>query len=199
MVTFDGLNKIILVNSGITSLDIGIVYSLWKEWVLTNPHWEAAMKAIGGEPIPGGRIGSTYFLMNGWRIRPWDGEYRLSILGNLYTEEGESPYVPVGGVSVVSTVSSLNTVWFPDSHSTDIAQAVWESAEALKMMLHVEFMDKVLRNKREIKKVNGMWYLIVYDTDQTTEILAKPLKDVFGSNITDLSEGILSREDASVI
>ena len=60
-VTFDGPNKIIIVNEGVTELDFrDDVYSAWKEWILdptqVNAKWEEAVSAVGGDPLPGNRL-----------------------------------------------------------------------------------------------------------------------------------------------
>jgi hypothetical protein len=98
-VTFDGLNKLILVNEGITELDFREdIYSAWKEWILDptqiNAKWEEAVSAIGGDTLPGNRqLGTTYFLENGWRMRTWEGDHELTVTGNVFTREGESLFV----------------------------------------------------------------------------------------------------------
>jgi len=136
-VTFDGPNKLIRINEGVTSLDVKIdLYSDWKEWSdnqnpdgIINAKYLPAMRAVGGDPLPGGRyLGSTYFLTNGWRIKPWSGNYRLTVTGNLYTEEGDSPYLAADGllnnIFVESTVSTLVETIGVGS-SAEVAAAVW--------------------------------------------------------------------------
>jgi hypothetical protein len=99
-VTFDGINKIIIVNEGVTELDFREdVYSAWKEWLLdpnqTNIGYEEAISAIGGDPLPGNRqLGTTYFLENGWRMRTWEGDHELTVTGNVFTRTGVSLFVP---------------------------------------------------------------------------------------------------------
>jgi hypothetical protein len=113
-VTFDGDNKLILVNNGITELDVKIdLYSDWKEWVVLsdNSKYEQAMRSVGGDPLTGTQnLGATFFLMNGWRIVPYSGDHRLTITGNLYTDpSGFSPVNTVPGYSIIVeyTVSNL--------------------------------------------------------------------------------------------
>lgn len=99
-VTFDGLNKLIYINFGVTDIDFREdVYSNWKEWMLsnnyTNGRYEQALSVVGGDPLPGSRIlGSTFFLENGWRIRSWEGDHILTITGNVFTREGDDPVLP---------------------------------------------------------------------------------------------------------
>jgi hypothetical protein len=139
-VTFDGDNRLIIINYGETDVDIGIdVYSDWKEWALIYDYskYPVAMSAIGGEPIGGGQyVGSTYFLENGWRIKPWEGSHNLSVVGNVYTrEEGDSPFVNTDGLwkiniinkvsSIVSTVQVSTTDTGSIPTAEQIAAAVW--------------------------------------------------------------------------
>jgi hypothetical protein len=100
-VTFDGPNKLIIVNFGITSLDVkGDIYSAWKRYVLTQDgsKFAPAFDAVGGDPIGGGRyVGAFFLLANGWKIRPYEGDHTLTLTGNLFGEVGQS--------LVVSTLS----------------------------------------------------------------------------------------------
>lgn len=97
--TFDGAQRIIQVNAGETLIELETdVYSAWKRWLLLrdNAKFPAAMDAVGGNPtVSGKRQGTTYFLLNGWRIRTWEGDHALTLVGNLYVEGGQgSPMVP---------------------------------------------------------------------------------------------------------
>jgi hypothetical protein len=142
-VVFDGPNKIIYINDGVTSLDVQVdLYSAWKEWLaksqwdgLINAKYVQAFRSVGGDPLPGNRfLGDTYFLTNGWRIKPYNGEYRIEIVGNLYTEEGDDAFLDPdsGKVTILQTVSNLvDTVGVTTVESaqslTDIKETVWES------------------------------------------------------------------------
>ena len=95
-VTFDGENKLIIINAAETYINVQTdIYSNWKEWssVRTNSRFLPAIIAIGGDPITAvSSVGITYFLENGWRIQPLAGNYILTIDGNVYTrEQGEDP------------------------------------------------------------------------------------------------------------
>ena len=115
-VTFDGPNRLILVNQGETILDFRAdVYSAWKKWLMLENHkqnaaFPQAMRSVGGDPIPGGNLGSTFFLMNGWKIRTWEGDHILTINGNFYTEDGSDPFIPTlerWNITIRNNVSSL--------------------------------------------------------------------------------------------
>ena len=138
-VTFDGPNKIIWVNPGVTELDVKTdIYSDWKEWTdnrnpdgLINARYLPALRSVGGDPLPGSRfLGATFFLINGWRIKPYEGAYRLTINGNLYTEEGDTPFLNADGnlnnIRIESTVSNLiDTVDTGVGTVDEVAEAVW--------------------------------------------------------------------------
>lgn len=138
-VHFDGPNKYIVVNHGVTDLTVqNDIYSAWKEWKvqLDNSKYLQAMSAIGGDPITDTTsVGITYFLENGWRIKMWEGDFDLGVDGNIYTREpGQSPYIPPDGdwsVSINGNRSNLVDIVSPENalSNTDISlmsQAVWD-------------------------------------------------------------------------
>lgn len=113
-VSFNGYEKLIIVNSGINHVDVGSdIYSEWKRWCsnTTNLNWLPALNVIGGDPISDTKkLGTTYFLTNNWKIRPYEGNHTLYIDGNLYADDGSLPYINTVGdfnVSILSTVSSI--------------------------------------------------------------------------------------------
>ena len=122
-VTFDGPNKLILINEGVIDIDFKAdVYSAWKEWIVLlglvehqdNPAYLEAVAAIGGEPTPPGAIGATFFLENDWKIKPYPGSYRLTINGNVYSVDGSNPYVPAdvipnepNNINITSNTSNI--------------------------------------------------------------------------------------------
>lgn len=141
-VTFDGINKLILVNYGETELDFREdVYSNWKEWMkdptLQNAQYEPAISVIGGDPLPGDRaLGTTFFLTNGWRMRTWEGDHELTVTGNVFTEEGESLFVKTlegWTITINLNTSTLVETILPtiaiDQGTVDgIATAVWNES-----------------------------------------------------------------------
>ncbi len=113
-VTFDGPNKLILVNEGELTIDVQRdVYSNWKEWSARrdNIKYLQALSVLGGDPITDSTfIGDTYFLENGWRIQPYNSQsgYILDVVGNIYTREpGQNPVNPTPNVSVTLTRSNI--------------------------------------------------------------------------------------------
>jgi hypothetical protein len=112
-VTFNGTTKIITVNSGVTTLNVQVdLYSDWKEWALLNPGFLPAFRSVGGDELQTNYyLAPTFFLLNGWRIRPAEEDRVLTVIGNLYVDGStDSPYIPTTGdfnVMVNSTSSNI--------------------------------------------------------------------------------------------
>jgi hypothetical protein len=112
-VTFDGVNRLILINDGETEIDVQVdIYSAWKEWAQleSNLKYLKALDTVGGEPIAAGqRLDVTYFLINGWRIKPYPGTYSLNLVGNIFDVDGGDIKVPADIVRGRANNISLNT------------------------------------------------------------------------------------------
>lgn len=136
-VTFDGIHRLILINPGETEIDVQVdVYSAWKEWQLQehndNTKFAPAFRIVGGDPIgPGRSLGVTYFLANNWRMRTWEGDHRLVVKGNLYTEEGEPPFVPTINPHVITIESTVSNLVDRIETNVDVLidMAAWETAK----------------------------------------------------------------------
>jgi hypothetical protein len=140
-VTFDGVQRLIIAEPGVTTLEIKAdVYTAWKEWAVqaNNAMYAPAISVIGGDPIGGGvSLGSTYFLENGWKIRPQEADHSLTIKGNIYDRDGGSPLVStLGNFNVIVSMSRSNLI---DTIATgggaggtvdldQLAAAVWNKA-----------------------------------------------------------------------
>jgi hypothetical protein len=51
----------------------------------------------------------TYFLINGWKIKPYPGSYSINIIGNIFDLDGGDIKVPADVVSGVQNNISINT------------------------------------------------------------------------------------------
>ena len=94
-VTFDGPNKIIRVNDGVTELDIkSDIYSDWKEWVITrndNARYLPAIRSVGGDPtVSGQTAGDIYFLINGWKL--YIDLTKVKVTGVLFSDNFDTAY-----------------------------------------------------------------------------------------------------------
>lgn len=132
--TFDGPNQLIILSTGTTAVTVEDMYSRWKDWTIIsdNSKYLLAFSSLGGDPLPGGLfLGATYFLENGWKIRPYEGNQVLTVTGNLYARDGSDPFVSTLGsynVRVMLTVSNLiDTVSTGGGVGTadEVRDAVW--------------------------------------------------------------------------
>ncbi|MEM9043426.1 MAG: hypothetical protein AAGC81_01935 [Pseudomonadota bacterium] len=92
---FDGATKIISepLSTGDTTAEVGRdIYSAWKRWVALGDGagFLPAFAVEGGTPIgaTGLFTGATLILTNGWKIRAADYDHQLTILGNLFSDDG---------------------------------------------------------------------------------------------------------------
>ena len=114
-VSFNGPQRLIVVGYEVASLDVKTdIYTAWKNWAVqdNNAMYSPAISVIGGDPIgPGLFLGSTYFLENGWKIRSYEASHSLTIVGNLYSRDGSSLFVPtLGNHNVIINTSRSNLV-----------------------------------------------------------------------------------------
>lgn len=130
MVTFDGPNKIIIIDNGVTSISAVQIYSEWKEWVVldNNIKFLPALRTVGGDTIgPGQVVSPYYFLTNDWRVRPYEGSHTLTVSGNLYVDGGGSPFISTLGnynVLVTLSVSSDSKVNYVTSDGSDLTEVL---------------------------------------------------------------------------
>lgn len=106
--TFDGANKLIILQSG--SLDVQDMYSRWKEWVAagTNMKFLQALRVVGGdETVLGNTIANYFFLVNGWKIRPMEANHTLNVEGILLVEGGGDPFANTVGIFRVRIVQVI--------------------------------------------------------------------------------------------
>lgn len=154
-VTFDGPNRIIRVNEGVTELNIkSDVYSDWKEWLSTrtdNAAYAAAIRGVGGDPTTAGQTaGDIYFLINNWKL--YVDLTKVKVTGVLFSDNFDTAYYDLEGnavfpaevASLVSGVTSSSggttpqDVWTYNDRSltqavsasapttAEIAEAVWQ-------------------------------------------------------------------------
>ena len=132
-VTFDGANRIIRVNDGVTDLEIkSEVYSAWKEWASSTPDnatWPPAIRTIGGDPtVSGQRAGDIYFLQNNWKL--YIDLTEVKVTGVLFSDNFDSAYYDFNGnIQFPAQVASLVTTAETTSGSSGdgaTAAEVWQ-------------------------------------------------------------------------
>lgn len=118
IVTFDPTNLLIIeINAAVSVNELSIleIYSEWKDWLLADASrlmWPQAFTPIGGDPITNtNSLGITYFLENGWRIRPAEYNHKLIVSGNVYTrEQGQSIFKSTVGTFNVHTETKVSNL-----------------------------------------------------------------------------------------
>lgn len=137
--TFDGPNKLIICDAGVTAFTAEGVYSRWKDWLgeaPLNAAYEPAFEnSIGGNPLGSGvSLGSYIFITNGWKIRPQEASHRLDVSGNLFpvpdTADVFEPTVGNYNVVIAMNTSSLTQRVIVgggiQATVSDVADAVWD-------------------------------------------------------------------------
>jgi hypothetical protein len=115
--------------AGVLDLDIGRLYSEWKEWQLSsfqNMGYPPAFRTIGGDALtPGITAGAYYFLRNdyGWRIKTTEEDQTVYAAGNLAPQDSTLPIlVPTTGDFTVG-VFGLQPITQNVGDVLDIVQA----------------------------------------------------------------------------
>lgn len=109
---FDGPNKLIILEKDEPLLSIKELYYNWKQWSadIQNIMHPLALRYVGGDNILDRKLGITYFLTNGWKIKPFSANYTLAVDGNIYSDDGSKPFIKADGdvnVLIINTVSNL--------------------------------------------------------------------------------------------
>jgi hypothetical protein len=124
-VTFDGLTKIINVNTGVTDIDVKMdIYLEWKKWVSDgdNSKWLAAFRAFGGDPTSINQNAPSYFfLINNWQVKVEN--LNLNINNNLYSDNYNIPYINIGS-TILSKNSDIPSIESVNNSLTGITESL---------------------------------------------------------------------------
>jgi len=137
-VTFYPITQIVQVDiapvDGVIDFDVKIdLYSDGKEDWITDSNLTKVIfpiRSVGGDPLPEGSLGGTFFLLPPWKIRPYESNHIFRVNGNLYSEDGTSPFTQTVGtynVPIISTVSSIVTVVGGEISIDNIVDGVWDA------------------------------------------------------------------------
>lgn len=112
---FNGVTKIITEPPGVgdTVYDVKAdLYSAWKRWIVTDEGalYPPAFSIEGGTPIgsTGLFTGSTYLLINGWKIKPAEHDHQMILTGNLFSDDGIVSVPALTANATVFVSSSVN-------------------------------------------------------------------------------------------
>jgi hypothetical protein len=133
-VTFDGPNKLININNGETKINVRTdIYSAWKVWVTEsdNSKYEQALRVVGGDPTIGiNTITAYFFLMNGWKVRPYEGNHTLEIDGILIVDGGGDPFQDTIGdwrIAIQAIVPlKAETIIIDNTVEADTDAPIWD-------------------------------------------------------------------------
>ena len=160
-VDFDPANKYILITSPTTEISALDIYNAAMEWAdeAENMIYLVPMAAYGKFLMGTGVYSDSIFvLLNGWKLKPYSGNYTLTITGTLITDDGSTRVV---------LPNSVNVTWiFQVSSQGTITQL--EDITAIK---------KVQLNRWRI--LNNQ--LLIYDNDGVTVLYTFNLKDSSGN------------------
>ena len=150
--TIDNLNRLLIVNFGVTELDVEVdLYSDWKEeYQLTvNSKFPPAFRTAAGDPISGTQdLGAGYFLINGWKIRPHEADHQLNITGDLFTDPSTEPIaVPTLGAFTV-TINLIVSALTRQIQTAVSGLTALESAALLRI-------EQIIRNRRILDQADG--------------------------------------------
>jgi len=118
---FDGANRIIKEPTGSSNTVFEVqndIYSAWKRWLKgsDNSKFLQAFSVEGGTPIgaTGLFTGSTFILINGWKLMAADHDHQVLVNGNIYSDDGVvSQANPTGNstlfVSATTGAQGVNT------------------------------------------------------------------------------------------
>jgi hypothetical protein len=112
-----------------------------------NSIWLQALRTVGGDPIGGGQEVSPYFfLTNGWRMRPYEGNHRLIVDGNFFVDGGGNPFVP--------TLGAYNVVVELQTSSKSISETISVSGGTL---LTQAESDQIFSLPNEVIIADTVW------------------------------------------
>jgi hypothetical protein len=134
-ISFDGVNKLISLSTGTTTLSVPDLYSRWKDFVKTgtNAKYLPAFSTTGGDPIDvtaGTSVPLYLFLVNGWKVKPQEANHTLNVTsGVLLVLGGGTPFIqtygnynvqiiysqPVQAITVATGGSSISPQTISDS------------------------------------------------------------------------------------
>ena len=163
-------------------IDIQEIYNKAMDWA-DDPQglpYPVPMSATGYAPLGGNVYTDKIFVLtNGWKLAPEEGNYRLTFIGTIITEDGSERIVLPGAgvVTITFQVSSQGiismTSGLTESDKTDIAQKVWAVQDGSLVKTKVENIENDVVLLRKVE--TGRWkiegdYLIIYDEDGTTPL-----------------------------
>ncbi len=111
-VTFDRYGKHLYISEDVARINLTEVYTATKNWLVQDDNLRnlPPMRYSGYDPIPGGYTGSTFFMVNGWKLVY--NPNTTAISGVLFSEDYDTGYwsyadLPIYPVMVSATVNTV--------------------------------------------------------------------------------------------
>lgn len=86
-----------------------------------------------------------------------------------------------------------------ENYVEDISEVLDENSDIGTILSDIGFLIKMIKNQKILSKSGSVWSLIIYDDDDVTPLLSKPLKDKNGNDITDIDAGVLAKELKTIV
>jgi len=120
-ITFDPVNKLIRITSPTLNVTAQELYNATMDWVdeLDNFLYKPPMDAAGKFALGGGVNSDTiYRLLDGWKLKWFDGDKSVFINGTLITSDGSARTVPAdsGNVETTFQVATSGTIETSDMY-----------------------------------------------------------------------------------
>jgi hypothetical protein len=185
MITFDGANKLIILDGVQLEYTATEIYSRWKDWIVNDGEAQhpEAFTAIGGEPLGGGQIVPAFvFLRNdlGWRIKRPEATIEINVTGNLIGADTLLPLFtgPNGAFTPIVNVTRTQTSTFSATDLWGVLLSEFNGDATVGAA--ITLILKVLRNRAITNQATGK--LTIYDDDNSTVLLeGNVFKDAAGS------------------
>jgi len=134
-VTFDGPNKLIIINTGVTDIDVQTeIYLPWKQWVLDgHSMYLAALRTFGGDPTSSNQNAPIYyFLINNWRVEATN--VNVTVHENLYSDDYNNPFI-ITNSSILSKNSDIPGITDISNTLTGITNTLNDMSIDIKLIL----------------------------------------------------------------
>lgn len=123
------------------------------------------IQAIGGQITSGGKLGSTFLLLDPWQIQPYEADHEMIIAGNVFAELATTRLVlPTVGAFTVTVNMQTSTL-------VEVVEALVAADVDLKLdtIIDSTLGQKVLAHS--IDPTGGVpGYLVMWETDGLTLI-----------------------------
>lgn len=189
-VTFDGEKRLIIINPGVTEINVQRdIYSAWKEWLLqqaySNKQYEEVMGVVGGDPTIGEQfLDTTFFLLNGWRLKPQPGSYTLNIDGNIFDVDGAAIFKPAdvieGNPNNININTNTSVIVRRIEHEVEIAAlSEAESDAIINTNDIVQGLDSKVDNlDTDITNLSGSLYSVNNHILEIKSIFEEPIQAI---------------------